>query len=185
MQENYSSTPVSATTSLSNSVKISATNKLSNHQNSDLPQKIFTVTGNRRNVKQWLNLRVPVSKPRSLELIGDHDYMSRSSEAFRRIIPKQPINFQPPETSQLSVTSAARKSTLRKGRVYQERLVLLQWRQNFVEIIFANTSRKNGLTPRVGYLHLILVITFLSFKLLIKVKKKFRVHIFIFYFLKN
>ena len=76
--------------------------------------------------------------------------LAKTSEAFRNTISKNPINYQTPSTEELGETSATRKSTLRKGRVYQERLVLLQWRQNFVEIIFANTSRNNGLTPRVS-----------------------------------
>ena len=136
--------------SFSSSVNNVAANKISKTQKTSLAQKIFTISNNQENVKHWLNCRPPTSKSRSMPLMGDHDYINRTSEAYRRIIPKEPINFQSPETSQESVTSASRKSTLRKGRVYQERLVLLQWRQNFVEIIFANTSRNNGLTPRVG-----------------------------------
>ena len=109
-------------------------------------QKVFTITKNTTNVKQWLSLR----SPKKTTSYDDHDYVYRAAAAYNRIIPKEPLNFQAPSGNEQSVTTANRKSTLRKGRVFQERLVLLQWRQNYVEIIFANTTRKNALTSRVS-----------------------------------
>ena len=111
------------------------------------PQKIFRVTGSRENVSQWMNCK---NLAKSKFTCEDHDYVFRGTAAYSRIIPKEPLNYQAPSTNEQSVTAATRKSTLRKGRVFQERLVLLQWRQNYVEIIFANTSRKNALTTRVS-----------------------------------
>jgi len=108
-------------------------------------RKVFSATKSSANVKQWLNFK-GLAKPSSFE---DHDYVCRATAAYSRIVPKEPLNYQAPTNVQSAVT-ATRKSTLRKGRVFQERLVLLQWRQNYVEIIFANTTRKNALTARVS-----------------------------------
>ena len=107
------------------------------------PPKIFAVSLNRENVKQWLSCNSASAARQSND---DHDYVYPSSAVH------QNVNLQKNQIpSNEQSTTAARKSTLRKRRVFQERLVLLQWRENFVEIIFANAPGKNSLTPRVSF----------------------------------
>ncbi|XP_078491254.1 enoyl-CoA delta isomerase 3, peroxisomal [Ciona intestinalis] len=48
----------------------------------------------------------------------------------------------------LATCKPINKQEIIKGRIFQERIVYLQWRENFAEIIFSNSMRRNALSPR-------------------------------------
>ncbi|CAK8696213.1 unnamed protein product [Clavelina lepadiformis] len=104
------------------------------------PQKIFSVNSNRTIVNRWIESPSKTSTVRSVFI--DHDYLKSSP-------PPPPISSLSSNTLSSSddVTTGFRKS-LRRTKSMQNRMVFLQWKENFVEIVFVNTKRRNGLTPQ-------------------------------------
>uniref|UniRef100_F6S8F6 Chromo domain-containing protein n=2 Tax=Ciona intestinalis TaxID=7719 RepID=F6S8F6_CIOIN len=120
---------------LSPSVSISSVgfyNKKVKSKTSDHPQSSskLTKTENRKYLKCRVTKNKKLDGTRVVDgnqHVGlDHNYVDRGLATCK------PIN----------------KQEIIKGRIFQERIVYLQWRGNFAEIIFSNSMRNNALSPR-------------------------------------